>query len=555
MKAEKRKQKAEMAFCLLLSAFCFSAHAGSIVEAKHAALSTISPLATRIGLEVLRGGGNAIDAAVAVSFALAVAHSQAGNLGGGGFLVYYEAKTKAVWTLDYREVAPLEAKPATYAKDEKAARVGPLAAGVPASVAGLTEMHERFGTRKWADLIAPAIELARGGITVDPELAIALQEAQATRKIDQFPSTAAIFYPDGKPLAAGSKLVQSDLAATLERIAARGDISKKLIENVRAAGGILSYRDLRDYKPIWRAPIRVDFRGFQIYSMPPPSAGALVIGEALNILGGFDLEHMRFQSAEAIHLIAEAERRAYIDRDLYLADPANVRIPFHDLLSNERAKAWRATINPKKSTPTITLSEPGAILEGRHTTHFSIADAEGNVAAVTTTLNDDFGSGFIVPGLGFFLNDSMDDFTIAPGQPNARGLVQANANGIEPGKRMASSMSPVIVMKNGRPFLVLGTRGGPAIPTTILQVLLNVIVWHKSLSDAVAAPRYHMQGVPEDMTYERLRAPKTTVDQLLAMGHGVVAGEAIGDMHAIELGNGKMTAVADPRHGGAAGGY
>ena len=555
MKAKSRKQKAEMAFCFLLSAFCFSARAGSTIEAKHAALSTANPLATRIGLEVLRGGGNAIDAAVAVAFALAVAHPQAGNLGGGGFLVYYEAKTKAVWTLDFREVAPLEAKASMYAKDENASRVGPLAAGVPASVAGLVEMHERFGTRKWADLIAPAIELARGGIVVDPGLAEALQEAQRTRKIDQFASTAAIFYPDKKALAPGAKLVQSDLAATLERVAAKGDLSKKLVENVRAAGGILSYRDLRDYKPIWRAPIRIAFRGCQIYSMPPPSAGGLVLGEALNILGGFDLEHLRFQSAEAIHLIAEAERRAYVDRNLYLADPANVRIPFRDLLSGERAKAWRATINPKKSTPTITLTEPGAILEGRQTTHFSIADAEGNVAAVTTTLNDNFGSGFVVPGLGFFLNDSMNDFTIAPGKPNARGLVQSPANTIEPGKRMASSMSPVIVMKGGRPFLILGTRGGPAIPTTILQVLLNVIVWHRPLSDAVAAPRWHLQGVPEDMSYERLLAPPAVVDALKAMGHGMIPGEAIGDVHAIEINGGKMVAVADPRHGGAAGGY
>ena len=543
------------AFCLLLSAFCFPSWAGSVVEAKHAAVSTANPLATRVGVAILRGGGNAIDAAVAVSFALAVAHPQAGNIGGGGFLVYYEAKTKAVWTLDYREVAPREAKATMYAKDENASLVGPLSAAVPASVAGLEEMHARFGTRKWSDLVAPAIELARGGVTVDPELASALQEAQRTRKIDQFASTTAIFYPDRKPLAAGVKLVQSDLAATLERIAAKGDISKKLVEGVRDAGGILSYRDLRDYKPIWRAPIRVDFRGYQLYSMSPPSAGALVLGEALNILGGYDLEHLRFESAEAVHLIVEAERRAYIDRNHYLADPANVRIPFRELLSEERAKAWRATINRKKSTPTITLTEPGAIVEGRHTTHFSIVDVEGNVAAVTTTLNENFGSGFIVPGLGFFLNDSMNDFTIAAGKPNARGLVQSTANSIEPGKRMASSMSPAIVMKNGRPFLVLGTRGGPAIPTTILQVLLNVVVWHKTLPEAVAAPRFHQQAIPEDVVYERTLTPQPLVDQLRAMGHGAVSGEAIGDVHAIAIENGKMIAVADPRHGGAAGGF
>jgi gamma-glutamyltranspeptidase/glutathione hydrolase len=540
------------------------AFAGSQVVAQHAALSTVSPAATQIGLNVLKNGGNAADAAVAVSFALAVTHPQAGNLGGGGFLIYYDAKTKGVWTLDFREVAPGAAKRDMFTKAvSTASSVGPLAAGVPGTIAGMNAIHERFGSRSWKELLAPAAQLARRGIKVDTTLASDLIEAKASRNIAQFPSTASIFYPKNQAPANGATIAQMDLALLLERLAIKGsedfydgETSERFVNAVRAAGGIVSMRDLREYKPVWRAPMRIGFRNYQIYTTAPPSSGGLVIGETLNILNGFDLAKSGFGTAATEHLFVEAARRAAVDRMRYLGDPAAERTPYRELLSEERAKAWRASINATRNTPTITLAEPGSVtVEGSHTTHYTIVDNDGNIAAVTTTLNDNFGSGFIVPGLGFFLNNAMNDFTLAPGTRDANGVPQSNANTIEGGKRPASSMSPTIIMKDDQPFLAFGTRGGAAIPTTLLQVFLNIAVYGKSLQDAIAAPRFHHQAYPEEIFIERGRAPQPVVDALAAMGHGVRETPPIGDVHAVMIERGKLTAVADSRAGGAAGGY
>jgi len=552
---------------LVLLFLAQSALAGSTVQATRAALSTVSPQATQVGLAVLKRGGNAIDAAVAVSFALAVTHPQAGNIGGGGFLVYYDAKTKSVWTLDFREVAPGAAKRDMYVQADgnpsKASQTGPLAGGVPGAVAGLETMHDKFGSRSWRELIDPAVRLARDGFIVDAELADDLATEKKNRNMDQFASTAAIFYPNGQPLATGARLVQKDLAGTLDRIAAlgarefyEGETAKRFIEAIRDAGGILGYRDLREYRPVWRAPIAIKFGEYELYTMAPPSAGGLVIGETLNILAGYDLAAAGFQTPRALHLELEAERRAYIDRNKYLGDPTTTRIPYRELLSEDRAKVWRASIKLNAVTPTVALTEPGSVLaESNHTTHFSIIDAQGNIVSLTTTLNDNFGSGYVVPGCGFFLNDEMDDFTTAPGKPNLYGLIQGAANAIEPGKRMASSMSPTIVLKNGKPFMALGTRGGATIPTSVLQVFLNVVVYNKSLYEAISAPRWHHQGLPEELFFERGLAPQETVDALSAMGHAIKQRDPIGDIHAVQIVNGKIIAVADPRHGGAAGGY
>jgi gamma-glutamyltranspeptidase/glutathione hydrolase len=357
--------------------------------------------------------------------------------------------------------------------------------------------------------------------------------------------------------------VQPELAATLERIAQSGArdfyegvTAQQFVKAVREAGGIVTARDLHDYAPVWRAPIQIHFGDTEIYTMAPPAAGGLVLAETLNILSGYDLREEGFQTPRALHLIAEATRRAYIDRNKYLGDPSTTRIPYRELVSAERAALWRSSIDLARATPTATLAEPNApAIESNHTTHISIADAAGNVVSLTTTLNDDFGSGFVIPGLGFFLNDEMDDFTPAPGRPNRYGLVQGIANTIEPSKRMASSMSPVIVLKNGRPYLALGTRGGPAIPTSVLQVLLAVLVYGKSLEEAVAAPRYHHQATPDQIAYELGRAPQSSVDALNAMGHPVVPRKAIGDVHALQFEKGIIIAVADPRNGGAAGGF
>ena len=541
-------------------------HAGSVITASSAALATSSPYATTVGLNVLKHGGNAIDAAIAVEFALAVVHPQAGNIGGGGFLVYYDAKTKGTWTLDFRETAPALAKRDMFLKSDGSVsadiRTGARSAAVPGTVAGLATAHERFGTKPWKELLAPAISLARDGFTVDQALADALAEERKDRNIDSIPSTKAIFYPSTL-VSAGSKLAQPELAATLDRIAALGaagfydgETATKLVESVQKNGGVISYRDLRDYKALWRAPLKVAFGEYSLFTVAPPSGGGMVLAESLNILAGYDLAAAGFQTPGAIHLEVEAERRAAIDRNRYIGDPSMSRIPYRDLLSPQRAASWRATIDTRRATPTTSLVEPATtVAEGNHTTHFSIVDGSGNIVALTTTLNENFGSGFVVDGAGFFLNNSMDDFSAGKGKPNRYGIVQSNANAIEPGKRMTSSMTPAIVFRGARPFLVLGTPGGPAIPTTLLQVLLNVIVFKKSLPDAVAAARYHHQGLPEDIFFEQDRASKALIDALGIMGHGVRGREPIGDVQAIQWTGDRLVAVADPRGGGAAGGF
>jgi gamma-glutamyltranspeptidase/glutathione hydrolase len=517
---------------LLLTAFLLlpsSLFAGGQVIARHAALSTAHPLATKIGLSVLQRGGTAADAAVAVAFALSVVHPQAGNLGGGGFLLYYDAATHAVWTLDFRETAPREATRELFAK---APPKGALAAGVPGTVAGLGALHAKFGKQSWKALLAPSIALAREGARDDAELTLDIEAAKSERGLD-IPKT----------------LPPPELAVTLQRLAEHGshdfydgELAKRIVESVHATGGILGYRDLREYEPVWRAPIKLRYGAYEILTVAPPSGGGLVIGEVLNILAGDDLKARGFQTPQTLHLLAEAERRAYIDRNRYVADPLSTRIPYRELLSQKRAAAWRKTIDPAHVIATTMLAEPSDLRpEGEHTTHFTIADSAGNIVALTTTLGDDFGSGVLLPGLGFFLNDALTDFTAGPNQ-------------LDPLKRAASSLSPMIVLRDGKPFLAMGTRGGAAIPTTLLQVFLNIVVYGKSLGDAIAAPRWHHQATPDQIEFERGRAPQKTIDALNAMGHAINARDSIGDVHAILFENGRLTAVADPRRGGAAGG-
>ena len=544
-----------------------ASHAGSVLVAPTAGIATASPSATKAGLEVLRRGGNAMDAAVAAAFVLAVVHPQAGNLGGGGFLLYYDAKTQGMWALDFRETAPRAAKRDMFqlanGEISPGSRVGPRAGGVPGTVAGLAAAHERFGSRTWSDLLAPAAAVAREGFVVDTELERDLAAESKARKIEQFPATAAVFFPDGKPLTAGSRVVQTDLAATLERLAAggaadfyRGETAKRIVDAIRTAGGIIGDRDLREYQPIWRAPLKIQFRDYDIYTMPPPSGGGIVLASALNILAGYDMAAAGFHTPLSIHLQAEASRRAFIDRNENVGDPTSSRVPLGQILSAQRAAAWRDTLDMKRATPTTALTaRMNPVAEGTHTTHLTVADAAGNIVSLTTTLNENFGSGFVVPGSGFFLNNDMDDFSAVSGKPNAAGLIQGTPNAIEPGKRMASSMTPTIIFRKDKPFLALGTRGGPAIPTTILQVFLNIAIYGKSLPDAVAAPRFHHQALPERVEYERTLAPQPLVEALNAIGHGMEPRAAIGDVHAIAFGSGELTIVADPRRGGAAGGY
>ena len=500
------------------------------VNAKRGALSTAHPIATKAGLKVLQQGGTAADAAVTVATVLAVVHPQAGNLGGGGFLVYYDAKSRGIWTLDFRETAPREAVRGLF---DKIPAAGARAAGVPGTVAGLDAMHKKFGTRAWKELLAPAIAVAREGARIDAEIFADIDTAKRERNLD-----------------IRKALPQPELAVTLQRLADHGardfysgTIAKKLIEGVRANGGIFGFRDLHEYEPVWRAPIKLRYGAYEIHTVAPPSGGGIVLGEALNILANDDLAALGFQTKASLHLLVEAQRRAGIDRQRYVGDPLGARIPYRDLLSQQRAEQWRKTIDANRVIATSVLTEPQQLAgEGEHTTHFSIADKEGNVVSFTTSLGENFGSGFLVPELGFFLNDALTDFT-------------TGANALDPGKRPATSMSPVIVLRDGKPFLAIGTRGGAAIPTTILQVFLNVVVYGKSLPAAVAAPRYHHGGMPEAMWYENELTPKPMLESLHAMGHSVSARKSIGDVHAILFENDRLIAVADPRRGGAAGGF
>lgn len=518
------------ALSFLVSVLVFSSSAFAQVNAKIAALSTAHPIATRAGLRVLQQGGTAADAAVAVACVLAVVHPQAGNLGGGGFLVYYDAKSRGIWTLDFREVAPREAVRNLF---EKVPAAGARAAGVPGTVAGLDALHQKFGARPWKELLAPAIALAKEGSRIDAEIFADIEAAKRDRKLD-----------------IRKTLPPPELASTLQRLAEHGArdfydgiLAKKLIENVRAAGGIFGFRDLHEYEPVWRAPIKLNYGPYEIYTVAPPSAGGITLGATLNILAKDDLAATGFQTLRSLHLLVEAQRRAAIDSIRYVGDPVGSRLPYRELLSQKRAELWRKTINDKRVIATSSLAEPRPLTgEGEHTTHFTIADAQGNVLSFTTSLGENFGSGFLVPELGFFLNDALTDFTTGP-------------NVLDPGKRPATSMSPVIVLRDNRPFLALGTRGGAAIPTTILQVFLNVVVYGKSLTAAVAAPRYHQGGVAEEMWYERGLTPQPLIEALNEMGHAVAGRATIGDVHAILFENRRLIAVADPRRGGAAGGY
>jgi gamma-glutamyltranspeptidase/glutathione hydrolase len=521
-----------------------------------------SPLASQVGVEILKRGGNAVDAAVAVGFALAVVHPEAGNLGGGGFLVLRLADG-TVRTLDYRETAPARASRDMYldaqGRPTDRSLTGHLAAGVPGSVAGLAEAHRRYGTLPWADVVAPAIRLARDGFVVDEFRSRSL--AASADRLARFPASRAQFLPGGTAPAAGTTFRQPDLAATLQLLADsgpdpfyRGRIADLIVREMERGGGIISKADLEAYRPVWREPIAIHYRGYTIYSMPPSSSGGVTLAEILNILEGYD-PLPEFGTAAYVHLLAEAMRRAFVDRNRYLGDPAFVTMPLDRLLSKEYAARLRAEIDPHRATPTPAFVSSGP--EGSHTTHYSVVDAAGNAASVTTTLNSSYGSAVTVTGAGFLLNNEMDDFAAAPGRPNQYGLVQGEANAIQPGKRMLSAMTPTIVVDpQGRLRLVLGSPGGPTIITSVAQVILDVLDHHMALSDAVAAVRVHHQAWPDRLYYERGGLLPETVAALRAMGHVVEERSGYsGDIAAIERRGSVWIGVPDPRRGGGAAGY
>ena len=527
---------------------------------EHAMISSDAPLASEAGIEILKKGGNAVDAAVAVGFALAVVYPEAGNIGGGGYMVIHMADGRAA-ALDYREIAPLAATRNMYLDAEgnltDKSVVGPLASGVPGAVAGLTAALAKYGTMKLADVMAPAIRYAEQGFVVDAALARSLQSNW--RLISEFAGAEPFgAYRDNEAI--GKTLRRPELATTLRRIAEQGaagfysgPTADVIAEEMRRDGGIITKEDLAKYQPVWREPVVSTYRGYTLYTMPPSSSGGVTVTETLNILEGFP-SLPPFGSAEYEHILGSAYQRAFVDRNEKLADPAFVAVPMKQLTDKAYASKLRATIGRDRATPTQSVSR--AMREGNETTHYSVADAQGNAVATTTTLNALYGSGVYVRGAGFFMNDEMDDFAAAPGKPNMFGLVQGEANAIQPGKRMLSAMSPTIVLDRDKSLLlVVGSRGGPRIITSTSQVILNVLDHHMVLSDAVSAPRIHHQALPDTLQFERNGLGTAVVDSLRGMGYGVAGIGGVGLINAVMKVRGGYFGMPDPRSSGKALGY
>jgi len=531
-----------------------------VTEAPAAMVVSGHPLASQIGRDMLRAGGNAVDAAVAVGFALAVVHPEAGNIGGGGFMVIRTADGQ-VRSLDYRETAPSRATRDMYldadGEPTEQSVTGHLAAGVPGAVAGLTAAHQQLGRLPFDSVIAPAIRLARDGFVVDEYRSESIRSDSA--RLSSFPASLATFLPGGRPPAPGSRLVQPELAATLEAIGRdgaggfyRGIVADLIVAEMERGGGLISHADLSEYRAIWREPITIRYRGHTVYSMPPASSGGVTMGEILNIMEGYD-PLPPFGTPALIHREAEAMRRAFTDRNKYLGDPDFVRNPIDRLLSKEYAAALRGEIG-ERATPTPRFDPAAA--GGSSTTHYSVVDAEGNAVSCTTTLNDSYGSAVTVTGAGFLLNDEMDDFATAPGKPNMYGLVQGEANAIAPGKRMLSAMTPSIVLDpSGRLYMVVGTPGGPRIITMVYHMISNVIDHRMPLPEAVTAPRMHHQALPDSLRVEDDGFTTTTLDSLRSRGHGVSAQGHWGDVEAIIRTPAGWQGVSDPRRGGGGAGY
>jgi gamma-glutamyltranspeptidase/glutathione hydrolase len=531
--------------------------------------------AAAVGLEVLRRGGNAVDAAVATAFALAVTYPRAGNLGGGGFLLYRDPQG-AYAALDFRETAPEALTPASFLGadgriDPRKSLDGGLAVGVPGSVAGLVYAHEHWGTRPWSELLAPAIHMAEEGVTVSERAAATY--AEENKRLAADPPARAIFTRDGAPLREGDRLVQKDLAGTLRAIADRGrsgfydgPVAAGIVRAVAAGGGVMSLEDLSRYRAVIRAPVSGTYRGRTVVSFPPPSSGGIVLLQALAMLERFDLAASGSGSSLTLHRIAEAERRAFADRSVFLGDPDAVRIPVTGLLDRGYLRARADSIRDDRATPStaIRAGSPPA-REGTSTLHLSIADAAGGAVALTTTLNSWYGAAIVAPGTGVLLNNEIDDFALSPGLPNQFGLVGGEANAVAGGKRPLSSMCPTIVEadpKGPRPLLVLGSPGGPTIISSILETILHVVDDGMTLQEAVDAPRIHHQWMPDEIRFERGALPADVAARLRALGHKLTERDRLG--HVSMIGNvcaigidglGRWTGAPDPRDEAVALGY
>jgi gamma-glutamyltranspeptidase/glutathione hydrolase len=549
--------------------------------APRAIVTSVHELASRAGVEMLRSGGNAVDAAVATGFALAVVHPQAGNLGGGGFLLFRNAHGKTHF-IDFRETAPAAASENMYldaqgnvipdsSKDSSV--VGYKAIGVPGTVAGLVYAEKHYGKLSLEKVIAPAIKLARNGFPLAYEDA---QDLKTDQYLAEFPESRRIFLRAGNYYQPGEQFRQPELARTLERLAKdpdtfyHGAMAQELAAAIHQGGGLVTEADLAAYEVKEREPIRGSYRGYDIISAPPPSSGGVAVVEILNILEGFDLAKLGNRSGEAIHLEVEAFRRAFYDRAEFMGDPDFAKVPVAQLIDKKYAAAWRDSIDLNRASASKDLKRPSifselervaqvrpaAIREAENTTHYSVVDAEGNAVSVTTTLNDSFGSRVTAAGLGFLLNDEMDDFTSKAGVPNAYGLIQGPANAIGAGKRPLSAMTPTIVLKDGKLFLILGSPGGPTIITTVANILLGVVDFSLDIQEAVNAPRFHHQWLPDQILVEDRLSPDT-MNILRSKGHQLTVRHFWGDGECILVDpkTGERLAGADGRNNGKAVGY
>lgn len=538
------------------------------VYGKNGMVSSANEIASRIGVEVLVKGGNAADAAVAVGFALAVVHPQAGNIGGGGFLLIREAGSGKVYAVDYRETAPAAATKDMYLKpdgtvDYDVSQMGYLAAGVPGTVRGLGEIHKKFGAMKWQDLIAPAVRLAEEGFRISYQQAESLNYYKEL--FSRFPSSSVFLYPEKRDWEQGDLFIQKELAATLKRIAENGPdefytgvTAAKLISAIQKNGGIITAEDLAGYKVKWREPLTGEFLGNKIYGMPLPSSGTAVLIEALNIFKHFPLKEYGYGSADYYHILAETLRLAFRDRSLYMGDPDFVKVPMKGLLSPEYADEQAAKIRMGKAADSKSLEwVPPNKEESLETTHFTTADRWGNVVSNTYTLNSSYGSKAVADGTGILLNNEMDDFSLKGGSSNQFGLVESEANSIVPGKRMLSSMTPLIIVKDGEYVITIGSPGGPMIISSVLQTLLNIVVFDMNNQEAVNAPRIHHQWLPDEIRMEKYGFAPEVKKILESRGHKLGERKYMGDVHVIKYMFKPVLfmGAADPRLEGRAVGY
>ncbi|MEQ9617679.1 MAG: gamma-glutamyltransferase [Deltaproteobacteria bacterium] len=537
------------------------------VAAKNGMVVSEEGYATEAGLAVLREGGNAVDAAVTVGFTLAVTFPRAGNLGGGGFMLIYLADRKEVVAVDYRERAPAAARAEMYLDekgniDEEKSRHSILAAGVPGTVAGLTLALQKYGTISLERAVRPAVELAEKGFPVNEELRRSLVQARERMKSSE--ESMAVFFKDGgEPYNIGETLIQKNLARSLKEISEngadafyKGEIAKRIASFMKESGGLITEVDLGSYEAVVRKPVYETYRGYEIYSMPPPSSGGVHLIQILNILEQFPLGVWGHNTAKTIHVMAESMKLAYADRSKHLGDPDFVEVPVSKLVSKDYARELGDGIDLERATPSAEIS-PGEMhpREGRNTTHFSVIDRYGNAVSNTYTLNFGYGSKIAATGTGILLNNEMDDFSMKPGAPNAYGLTGGEYNSLKPGKRMLSSMTPTIVLKDGKPFLVTGSPGGSLIITTVLQILTNVIDFGMNISQATNAVRVHHQWLPDELRAEE-GLSGDTAKLLTRMGYKIITGNTMGSAQSIMRAGGFLYGASDPRRpGGVAEGY